>query len=82
MAEAYVQMGRKQEAKNALYKAIDLNKEYAEAFYNLAGIYASEELMDKANEHLRQSLHYYQKQGKNQEARKLEKVFKGYFGLR
>ena len=75
-------MGERPEAKRALYKAIELDNSYAEAFYNLAGLYAVDGELDQADEYLRKAVYFYQVQGKTREAQEFEYVFKEYFKLK
>lgn len=79
MAEAYLKMNQSQEAIGSLKKAIELNSDYAEAYYNLAGIYAYQGMTGEAEESLKRAIGLYEKQGRGQEGRDLEKAFEGYW---
>jgi len=81
-AAAYTQMGHRQEAKKALHRAVELNDHYAEAYYNLAGIYAADGEISRSDEYLKKSMYFYRKQGRVREAQKLQHVFKRYFKLK
>jgi len=79
LADSYAMLYRYQKAIVALKQAIALDDEYAEAHYNLAGLYAHAGFNDKAHDHLTKSIRYYRQQGKGAQAKLLETAFKEYF---
>ncbi len=79
MAEAHMNMSENQEAKKALETAVAIDPDYADAYYNLAGLCVV--LGDKAaaREHLNKAISYYRKQGEHQKADHYEKLFREFF---
>ena len=82
MAEAFIQSGENQKAKEVLQRAVSLNSEYAQAYYNLAGLYALEKNMTEAKINLDKALLFYRKHGQAQEAEQLQKAFEEFFVVR
>ncbi len=79
MAESYIQLKQYKNAIDSLEAAIKYNPEYAEAYYNLASIYAVWKMNDKALENLNKALIFYEKSGKKNEGEKLKKAFFSYY---
>ena len=63
------------ESIQALEKAIQLIPDFAEAHYNLAGIYFHLGREDKANEYLSKAMDLYKKQGRILEAGEAKAFF-------
>ncbi len=80
MAEAYTNMGQNQEAEISLRRAIELDPEFADAYYNLASLYAFWGKMAKAQKYLKDAMFFYQKRGQEIKAERYKAVFKDYFG--
>ena len=72
---------KKDMAKEALEWAIVLDPKYADAYYNLAGLYTIFGMTSESREYLEKSLYYFLEQGRGQEADEYEQVFKKFFRL-
>jgi len=70
-----------EKAASSLVKAIKLNPEFAEAYYNLAGIYAYQGKRSEAETSLNRAVDLYKKRGKIHQAQQIEKAFRDYFKL-
>ena len=74
-----MQLNRNKNAIELFKKAIELEPQYADAYYNLAGIYAFFGMEEQAYENLEKSLLYFNAQGRSEEAREFERAFREYF---
>ncbi len=80
MAEAYAGMGQNEKAESSLKMAIKLDPEFADAYYNLASLYAFWARMDKAKTYLDKAMFYYKKRGQGDKGKRYKEVFDNYFG--
>jgi len=76
MAEGYIQLEQYDNAGLALNQAIYADPQYADAYYNLAGIYAKRGLIQKSEETMEKSMYYYRQQERFEDAQMLEKIFR------
>ncbi|MCA9399543.1 MAG: tetratricopeptide repeat protein, partial [Candidatus Omnitrophica bacterium] len=81
LSEVYTQLQYYDKAIKALETAISLNPQYAEAHYNLAGLYAYSKNKEKALYHFDRSQELFRQQDPMIELRQMENSFKTYFGL-
>ncbi|MCK5180344.1 MAG: tetratricopeptide repeat protein, partial [Candidatus Omnitrophica bacterium] len=79
MAEALMNIGENEQAKEALETAVIVDPDYADAYYNLAGVCAALGENASAREYLNKAVAYYRQQGENQKADHYEKLFKDFF---
>ena len=79
IADAYMDLKNYKQALFWLSQAIEKDPEYADAFYNRAGIDAHLGLDQEARENLNKALYYYRQQGENDRARQYEDAFYNYF---
>jgi len=82
LADTYIEMKKLDKAQEALKKSIFLNKEYADAYYNLAGLYAIKGDKSLAKENLDKAIALYYKQERFIEAFEYERTFKAYFEVK
>jgi len=80
LAETYTDLGEDTKAVENYLKAIEMNSEFAEAYYNLARLYAISKKMDKAKHYLGISIKIYRHQKRFSEAEAAAKIFYAYFG--
>ena len=82
MAEPYIQLQDYDRAIEFLRMAISIREDYAEAYYNLAGIYASRGENDRVAENISRFIYYSQKQEQPlQEIEEKITAFSDHFGF-
>lgn len=80
MAEAYAVMGQNEKTETALKTAIAKNPKFADAYFNLASLYAFWARTDQAREYLDKALSLYAERGDTDKVKYYQEVFEGYFG--
>lgn len=79
LAEALTRLDKIPDAITSLKAAIRLNPNYIEAYYNLAGLYASQANPELAQSSLEHAVRLLRLQGQSQQAEDLEKSFYRYW---
>ena len=80
LAEVHVKLDDFPEAAKSYLTAIDMNGDFAEAYYNLGRIYAQLGKRDMARESLQKVIGLFQRQGKSLEAEVSKEVYHSQFG--
>ncbi|MBF0384794.1 MAG: tetratricopeptide repeat protein [Candidatus Omnitrophica bacterium] len=78
-AEAFIQLNQYTKALESLNNAVKLDPNYAEAFYNLAGIYGLWDMKQEALLNLKLAINSYEKQGRAKEAEALKEAFFSFY---
>ena len=68
-----------QKAAQSFRQAIFYDPDYADAYYNLAGLLASQDSKQEADRLLVKSLELFRQQGRGKEADYFEMLFRDYF---
>lgn len=79
LGETYTDLGNYSAAIEGYLKAIHINPEFAEAWYNLGGVYAHLKQMDKARDSFHRSRILFEREGKHPEAQEVNRMFRHIF---
>ena len=80
-ANVYMNLNKYTKAIETLKKVIALEKNYADAYYNLASVYAYLGADSEAAENISKAIYYYQQQDRYDDSKDKIKAFEDYFGI-
>ena len=80
LGEVHSQLNNYRAAKDSYLKAVVINPDFAEAYYNLAEVYNRLGMREESKTSLSRSIELFSRQGRQDEAFVAREVFKKYFG--